>query len=216
MSVIALAGMIGSGKSSLTKKIAEHLNSDPFYESVKDNPVLDLFYKDPQKYAFLLQIYFLNTRFKSIKKALNNKNNVLDRTIYEDSLFFHVNAELGRATKTEVKVYDELLNNMLEEIDGLPKKAPDLMVYIHVDYDTMLKRIKKRGRPFEQPENDSTLEVYYKTILGHYDDWYNNYNASDKILIDGTTLDFVEHEKDLKDVLAMIDSSLALQKDLTI
>lgn len=215
MSVIALAGMIGSGKSSLTKRIAEHLNSEAYYESVQDNPVLDLFYQDPQKYAFLLQIYFLNTRFESIKKALNNKNNVLDRTIYEDSLFFHVNAELGRATDTEVKVYDELLDNMLEEIDGLPKKAPDLMVYIHVDYDTMIKRIKKRGRPFEQPENDNTLEDYYKTLLGHYDDWYNNYHASDKILIDGNTLDFVENEEDLQDVLAMIDSSLSLQKDLT-
>ena len=91
--MIVLAGTIGAGKSSLTAMLAEHLGSEAFYESVEDNEVLPLFYAEPQKYAFLLQIYFLNKRFDSIKRALSDKNNVLDRSIYEDSLLFHLNAD---------------------------------------------------------------------------------------------------------------------------
>lgn len=208
MSVIVTAGMIGVGKSTLTTMLAKELHTKPFYESVGDNPVLDLFYKDPKKYAFLLQIYFLNTRFDNIKKALSNKNNVLDRSIYEDSLFFHVNASLGRVTDTEVKVYDDLLNNMLEELQGLPKKAPDLLVYIHTDYDTTIKHIKKRGRPFEQIENDNSLEVYYKTLLDNYDKWYNDYDASPKMMIDGTTVDFVNNEFERTLVLDYIKETM--------
>ncbi len=196
MSVIVTAGMIGVGKSTLTTMLAKELHTKPFYESVGDNPVLDLFYKEPKKYAFLLQIYFLNTRFEAIKKALSNKNNVLDRSIYEDSLFFHVNAKLGRVTQTEVDVYDDLLNNMLQEIHGLPKKAPDLLVYIHTDYDTTIKHIKKRGRPFEQLSADPTLESYYKTLLDNYDTWFDNYNESEKYMIDGTRYDFVNNPLD--------------------
>lgn len=88
MAVIVLSGPIGAGKSSLTSILSKYLATDPFYESVDDNPVLPLFYENPKKYAFLLQVYFLNTRFKSIKKALSADNNVLDRSIYEDALIF--------------------------------------------------------------------------------------------------------------------------------
>lgn len=116
MAVIVLAGTIGAGKSSLTALIANRLGSEAFYESVDDNEVLPLFYAEPEKYAFLLQIYFLNKRFDSIKQALTHENNVLDRSIYEDSLLFHLNADLGRANETEVKVYDDLLQNMLQEL----------------------------------------------------------------------------------------------------
>ena len=108
MAVIVLAGTIGAGKSSLTALIENRLGSEAFYESVDDNEVLPLFYAEPEKYAFLLQIYFLNKRFDSIKQALTHENNVLDRSIYEDSLLFHLNADLGRANETEVKVYDAL------------------------------------------------------------------------------------------------------------
>lgn len=208
MAVIVLAGQIASGKSTLTKYLAERLGSKPFYESVQDNPVLPLFYKDPQKYAFLLQIYFLNTRFASIKKALMDKDNVLDRSIYEDSLFFHINAELGRATKTEVNVYDTLLDNMLEEIDGMPKKAPDLLVYIHTDYDTMMKHIRQRGREYEQPENDPSLPDYYKTLLDKYDKWYDDYDVSDKIMVDGTKIDFVHDVHAREKLLDRIQAKL--------
>lgn len=208
MSVIVLAGVIGVGKSTLTKMLSEELGTKPFYESVSDNPVLDLFYKDPEKYAFLLQIYFLNTRFRSIKKASEQANNVLDRSIFEDSLFFHVNYELGRVTKTEVAVYDDLLKNMMQEIHGLPKKVPDLLVYIKADYPTMIKRIKRRGRPFEQPEQDPTLVGYYKTLLEHYEPWYNDYSESAKMVIDGTKYDFVNNENDKRIVLDQIKSKM--------
>ena len=86
MAVIILSGTIGAGKSALTSILAKELGTKPFYESVDNNPVLPLFYKDPEKYAFLLQVFFLNTRYTSIKKALSDDNNVLDRSIYEDSL----------------------------------------------------------------------------------------------------------------------------------
>lgn len=150
MSVIVLAGTIGAGKSSLTKMIADHFKSQAFYESIDDNEVLPLFYANPEQYAFLLQIYFLNKRFASIKQAMQEDNNVLDRSIYEDSLLFHLNADLGRATATEVQVYDELLANMMEELPyAASKKHPDLLVHIRVSFSTMLERIEKRGRAYE-------------------------------------------------------------------
>lgn len=208
MTVIVLSGPIGAGKSSLTEIMAKHLNTKAFYESVDNNPVLPLYYADPKKYAFLLQIYFLNTRFHSIKKAFSENNNVLDRSIYEDSLFFHMNADMGRVTDTEVKIYDDLLENMMEELKGMPKKRPDLLVHIHVDYDTMIKRIKKRGRDYEQLSYDPGLEDYYKTLLKYYKKWYDDYNYSPKMIIDGEKLDFMEKPEDRQFVLKQIDDKL--------
>ena len=165
MSVIVLAGTIGAGKTSLSKMIAKELGSDVFYESVENNDILPLFYEDPEKYSFLLQIYFLNKRFKSIKEALAHDNNVLDRSIYEDSLLFHLNADLGRASKQEEEVYDELLKNMMEELPyASHKKQPDLLVHIKVSFETMLERIEKRNRPFEQLTFDPGLYDYYKEL----------------------------------------------------
>ncbi|WP_368251686.1 deoxynucleoside kinase [Enterococcus sp. 2201sp1_2201st1_B8_2201SCRN_220225] len=210
MSVIVLAGTIGAGKSSLTEMIANHLGSEAFYESVDNNEVLPLFYADPNKYAFLLQIYFLNKRFDSIKQALQNEDNVLDRSIYEDSLLFHLNADLGRATETEVKVYDELLANMLEELPyAAYKKHPDLLVHIKVSFETMLARIEKRGRPFEQLDYDPSLYDYYKELNSRYDAWFEAYNESPKIQINGDLLNFVEDEKAAEEVLKLIDEKLA-------
>lgn len=207
--MIVLAGTIGAGKSSLTAMLAEHLGSEAFYESVEDNEVLPLFYAEPQKYAFLLQIYFLNKRFDSIKRALSDKNNVLDRSIYEDSLLFHLNADLGRATATEVTVYDELLANMLEELPNISqKKHPDLLVHIRISFDTMLQRIAKRGRPYEQISHDPGLFAYYRELNKRYDQWYDAYDASPKIQIDGDALNFVESTQAAKVVLSHIDQAL--------
>ncbi len=207
--MIVLSGMIGAGKSSLTTILAEHLGTQAFYEQVDDNPVLPLFYADPKKYAFLLQIYFLNKRFASIKRALADDNNVLDRSIYEDSLFFHINADMGRATEQEVQVYDELLDNMMEELPyAAHKKAPDLLVHLVISYDKMLEHIKKRGRSYEQPENDSSLVGYYHNLLDRYDAWYQNYNYSPKMQINCDQLDFVDNPADRQEVLAMIDEQL--------
>lgn len=208
MTVIVLSGPIGAGKSSLTGILADHLKTKPFYESVDNNPVLPLFYKDPKKYAFLLQIFFLNTRFHSIKKALVDDNNVLDRSIYEDSLFFHMNADIGRATPIEVRTYDELLESMMLELQKMPKKHPDLLVHIKVSYPTMIKRIQKRGRSYEQLDYDPTLEDYYKRLLRYYEPWYKHYNYSPKMQIDGDKLDFMSSEKDKQEVLRLIDNKL--------
>lgn len=208
MTVLVLSGAIGAGKSSLTGLIAQRLGTEAFYESVDDNPVLPLFYEDPNKYAFLLQIYFLNTRFHSIKRALAADNNVLDRSIYEDALFFQMNADMGRANQTEVKIYKDLLANMMEEIKGMPKKNPDLLIHIDVSYETMLKRITKRGRSYEQVTTDPSLVKYYHTLLDYYEPWYQNYNYSPKIRIDGDKYDFVENEQDRVIVLDQIEAKL--------
>ncbi|MDN6065388.1 MAG: deoxynucleoside kinase, partial [Lactococcus lactis] len=172
--MIVLAGTIGAGKSSLAKALGEHLKTDVFYEAVDNNPVLDLYYQDPQKYAFLLQIYFLNKRFESIKMAYRQDNNVLDRSIFEDELFLTLNYKNGNVTKTELEIYQDLLANMLEELDGMPKKRPDLLVYIDVSFETMLSRIAQRGRSFEQIENQEGLKDYYAQVHDEYPDWYKN------------------------------------------
>ncbi|WP_281828685.1 MULTISPECIES: deoxynucleoside kinase [Lactobacillus] len=208
MTVIVLSGPIGAGKSSLTGILAKYLGTKPFYESVDDNPVLPLFYADPKKYAFLLQVYFLNTRFHSIKEALTADNNVLDRSIYEDALFFQMNADIGRATQEEVDTYYELLNNMMGELKRMPKKNPDLLVHINVSYDMMIKRIQKRGRPYEQLSYDSTLEDYYKRLLSYYKPWYEKYDHSPKMEIDGDKFDFMASEKDREIVLDQIVAKL--------
>lgn len=208
--MIVLSGTIGAGKSTLATILSKHLGTEAFYEQVDDNPVLPLFYKDPKQYAFLLQIYFLNKRFESIKQALADDNNVLDRSIYEDALFFHMNADMGRATQQEVKVYDELLANMMQELPyAAAKKAPDLLIHIDISYDTMIKRIQKRGRDYEQPEQDPSLVEYYHNLLSRYDDWYDEYDYSPKMKINGDQLDYVENEDDLKIVLNQIDTKLS-------
>lgn len=208
MAVIILSGVIGAGKSALTKILANDLGTKPFYENVEHNPVLPLFYQDPKKYAFLLQVFFLDNRYKSIKQALKDDNNVLDRSIYEDALFFQMNADIGRATKEEVDTYYELLDTMMESLKGMPKKAPDLLVHIKVSYDTMLKRIQKRGRSYEQLAYDPTLEDYYKRLLDYYKNWYAKYDKSPKMIIDGDKYDFVGNSADREHVLDQIKAKM--------
>lgn len=207
--MIVLAGTIGAGKTSLTKLLSQHLNSQPFFESVDDNPILPLFYKNPQKYGFLLQIYFLNRRLDEIKGSFDNDLNVLDRSIFEDSLLFKLNADLGRATQTESNIYTSLLNNMMEELpDEQHQKAPNLLIHIQVSFDTMLDRIKKRGRSFEQIDKDPSLYNYYKELNERYQKWYDQYGLSPKMVIDGDKYDFVEDDQAASDVLRQIDQKL--------
>ena len=152
--LLVVGGMIGLGKSSVAKILGEHFQSDVFYESVDDNPLLPLFYSESEeeiqrkRYPFLLQLYFLNTRFKSIKEALVNDNNVLDRSIYEDWYFAKKNMELGRISQLEMDIYENLLNNMMEELESLPKKAPDIMIYLKGSFETVMNRIKSKRKRF--------------------------------------------------------------------
>ena len=113
--------MIGVGKTTYTYRLAEELGTQPFFEPVEENPILDKYYEDPDKYGFALQIYFLNKRFKMIKAAYHDDNNILDRSIYEDALFTYINTLKGSISEQEYDIYLELLDNMMEEIQGLPK-----------------------------------------------------------------------------------------------
>lgn len=210
--VITIAGFIGGGKSSLAKILSEHLNSEAFYESVDDNPILPLFYTASKeeislnRYPFLLQLWFLNTRFKSIKRALVDKNNVLDRSIYEDLYFCQVNYELGRISELEFEIYKSLLNNMLEELDELPKKAPDLMIYLKGNFETFLSRIVGRGREYELDEE--LYDYYYKLWQG-YDNWIQEYyTLSEIVVIDIDKYDYVNNQEDKKEVLKLITDAL--------
>ena len=208
--MIALAGTIGAGKTSLTQLLADHLNSRAFYESVDDNKILPLFYKNPKKYGFLLQIYFLNKRIDEIKDSYDNDLNVLDRSIFEDALLFKLNADMGRATQTESDIYSSLLANMMEELPEQPhQKAPDLLITILVYFETMLKRIENRGRSYEQIANDPSLYSYYQNLNNRYRDWYAQYDESPKMLIDGDKYDFVEDPTAAQEVLKMVDRKLA-------
>ena len=218
--MITLAGPIGAGKTTLTRLLASQLHTQAFEEPVGNNPILPLFYKGNEevakekangnteatnRYVFLLQIYYLNQRFDLIKKALKDDNNVLDRSIYEDDLFMRMNTELGNATEQEYKVYTHLLNNMMQELPyAAHKKGPDLMVYIHLDYPTMIKHIETRDRPYEQITQDPSLVNYYHTLLTEYDGWVQNYDKSPLMTIDAAKYDFVNNIEDTKHVLGLI------------
>ena len=210
--LLVVGGMIGLGKSSVAKILGEHFNSDVFYESVDDNPLLPLFYSESEeeiqrkRYPFLLQLYFLNTIFKSIKEALVNDNNVLDRSIYEDWYFAKKNMELGRISELEMNIYENLLNNMMEELESLPKKAPDIMIYLKGSFETVINRINLRGREFEI---DDSLKEYYHFLWEEYDNWVNNYyNASEVLVIDMNVMDVVNNEDDKKKLIEMVENKL--------
>ena len=220
MSVIVIGGMIGAGKTSVAKLLGEELGSQVFFEEVDNNPLLELFYtadeqeEQEKRYPFLLQLTFLSSRFRSIKSALVDKNNVLDRSIYEDWYFTKVNHQLGRISELEFKIYEELLNNMMDELDELPKKAPDLMVYLHGSFEEIVRRIGTRGRDFEQ---DDSLMAYYKELWEGYDDWVDNhYDASQVLKINIDQYDVVHNEDDAKEVVELVREALAVRDNLLI
>ncbi|MDK2780461.1 MAG: hypothetical protein PWP61_758 [Trichococcus sp.] len=203
-----MAGMIGAGKSTYTEMISRRLGTEAFFESVDYNPILDKFYDNPQKWAFSLQIYFLNTRFRSIKAALTDDNNVLDRSIYEDALFTRVNHLQGNISKEEMDIYNDLLANMMEELEGMPKKAPDLLIYLDGSFEKILEHIRKRGREFEQIEDDPELLAYYELLYNNYEQWFQEYDQSAKIKIDIDAFDIVNNLGDEENVMAIIEAAL--------
>lgn len=215
MTVIVTGGMIGLGKTSVAELLGKELGSEVFYESVENNPILPLFYTasdeeiQEKRYPFLLQLYFLQTRFESIKQAYKENNNVLDRSIYEDWYFAKVNHDLGRISDLEFQVYEGLLNEMMKEIDDLPyKKAPDLMVYLKASFETVMFRIGLRGRDFEQ---DQGLVDYYRTLWEGYDEWVqHHYNASEVLIVDMDKTDVVNSPADAERVVQEVKVRLGL------
>lgn len=210
--VIVIGGMIGLGKSSVAKILGEHFGTDVFYEKVEGNRVLEKFYTaspeeaEAKRYPFLLQLEFLSSRFKSIKEALVNQNNVLDRSIYEDAYFMEINWRLGRISDLEKDLYTELLDNMLEELDELPKKSPDLMVYLKGSFETVMYRINKRDRGCEQ---DPELIEYFRVLWESYDEWISkHYNASEVLVIDMDIFDVVGSEEDREIICKVVENRL--------
>ena len=213
MAILVIGGMIGAGKTSVAELLGGSLGTEVFYENVEDNEILPLFYTASEeeqrvkRYPFLLQLEFLNSRFKSIKEALHNQNNVLDRSIYEDWYFAKVNTELGRISETEFNIYEKLLNNMMEELQELPKKSPDLMIYLQGSFETILYRIGLRGRDFEQ---DQGLLDYYRALWKGYDNWVaKHYDASEVLIINIDKIDVVNNPADAYTVVTMVKDKLA-------
>ncbi len=142
-----------------------------------------------------------------IKKALSDDNNVLDRSIYEDALFTKENNAEGNISDTELGVYLTLLDNMMNDLKQLPKKAPDLLVYAETDFNTILYRIKKRGRDYEQFDNNPELESYYYKMWTAYRKWFDEYDVSPKIKVDLQKYD-LENPQNVQLVLDQIDQAL--------
>lgn len=210
--MIVIGGMIGLGKTTVAKILGRAFGSEVFYESVQGNKILPLFYESTpeeiqaKRYPFLLQLWFLNTRFHSIKEALYNDNNVLDRSIYEDWYFARKNMELGRISPMEMEIYEGLLNNMMEELEGCPKKNPDLMVYLKGSFETVINRIQMRGRSFELGQDKID---YYHFLWEGYDDWVKNfYKASDIIVVDMDKTDVVAHPEEQEKLIEQVKAKL--------
>ncbi|MFC0023778.1 deoxynucleoside kinase [Neobacillus cucumis] len=217
---IVIGGMIGLGKTSVADTLNAHfknkgIESKVFYEAVDDNPILPLYYEltpeelDARRIPFLLQLFFLNKRFKTVKECMNwcePVYTIQDRSIYEDWYFAYVNKNLGRISDLEFKIYEDLVDNMMEELNELPKKAPDLMVYLKGSFDTVIDRIMARGRSFEiNPE----LKEYYFEVWKGYDEWVmNQYAASEVLVIDMDNTDVVKNNADAIMVCNAVEEKL--------
>lgn len=213
--MILMAGMIGTGKTTFAELISESLGGQVYYESVGDNPILPDYYVNPKRWAFPLQIYFLNTRFKTIRQAISDQNHVLDRSLYEDLIFAELNYEAGNMTKLEFETYVDLLETLMNETSASPKQRPDLLIYLDSDLDTALSRIKYRGRDYEQIENHPELLEYYQTLHGKYKEWIKNYTKTPVLIIESKKYD-VHNKADAEKVLALVKEKLISLEPVTV
>ena len=196
---VNIAGVVGVGKSSLTNLIWDKWKFVPFREPVFDNPLLDKFYYDKKRYAFPLQVFFLNKRFEMCKKSLEYGSSVMDRSIIEDTIFAKMLRDSGDMDPYEYQIYRELFNNMMEHV-----VQPDLMVYLKVQPEEAVRRIRKRGREYEV-KNDTD---YWYTLSQNYNEFFYDYNWSKLLTIDCDDLDFVNNQNDQDYILDQIDGAL--------
>lgn len=208
--MITMAGMIGVGKTTYTNYMAGMFNAEPLFEEVSENPILDAYYSEPTKYAFSLQIYFLNQRIKSIKRGMRLDRAILDRSIYEDALFTQVNNMNGNISDVEWNLYQDLLANMMDDIRIISENTnqqPELLVYLTGPFDMILEKIKRRGRSYEQVDGRPDLLAYYQQLYTMYGEWYENYDKSAKMSIDVSQYDIIDSESDRQTVAKLIQDT---------
>ncbi len=197
---IALAGNIGAGKSSLTGLLSKHFKWEAYYESVDDNPYLPDFYEDMRRWSFNLQIYFLSSRFRSMKRMLGvERNFIQDRTIYEDVEIFAKNLyEMGLMSERDFANYQSLFTEMSEYL-----RPPDLLIYLRAEVPTLVKQIQQRGRAYE-----NTIRIdYLESLNGLYEGWIDRY-PYEKLIIETDNLDFVNNKEHLGQVISLIEKRL--------
>lgn len=198
---IAIAGNIGSGKTTLTSLLAKHFKWEPNYESVDDNPYLHSFYEDMRRWSFNLQIYFLNSRFRQIVTIRESGKNVIqDRTIYEDAHIFAPNLhEMNLMTARDFDNYRSLFELMVSFI-----QPPDLLIYLRATVPTLVKQIQKRGRDYEE----SIRLDYLKSLNQRYDTWMNGYQEGKKLIVNVDDLNFADKPEDLGVIIDKINAEL--------
>jgi deoxyadenosine/deoxycytidine kinase len=198
---VAVAGNIGSGKSSLTRMLSEHYGWKSFYESVEDNPYLSDFYENMERWSFNLQVYFLSKRFNDHKRIVDGAESVIqDRSIYEDAEIFARNLHLiGKMDKRDYTNYVELYKVMMQYL-----KPPDLLIYLDARIETLLKQIARRGRDYEQ----SIPRTYLEQLSAHYRDWIGRYTLGELLVIPSDEVDFVHERGDFNRMLMLIQGKL--------
>jgi len=198
---IAVAGNIGSGKTTLTELLSKHYKWEANFEDVDDNPYLNDFYEDMQRWSFNLQIYFLNSRFNQILEIRKQGNTVIqDRTIYEDAYIFAPNLHsMGLMSTRDFENYFTLFNLMSSLV-----QPPDLLIYLRASVPTLVHQIQKRGRKYE----DSIRLDYLKRLNERYEAWIASYNMGRMMVIDVDSIKFPESTEDLSKVIDKIDAEL--------
>lgn len=197
---IVIDAVVGAGKTSYMEMLSEEMKIPCFQEPVQENSLLDKFYYDRKRYAFPLQIYFLNRRFEMLKQASESgEPSLMDRSIYGDMIFAKMLYEKGDMEKDEFILYRDLLTNMLDHVE-----APKLMIYLKIDTDSAIERIKKRGRDYEQiVERD-----YWENLNKEYEDYFSNYTLSPLLVIEAAKYDIVGNLKDREKVLQIIREAM--------
>jgi len=198
---VAVAGNIGSGKSSLTRLLSSERGWIPMFESVEDNPYLSDFYTDMRRWSFQLQVYFLSNRFRSHKSITEGgRSVVLDRVIYEDAEIFARNLfEIGNMEERDYRNYVALYDVMTEYLH-----PPDLLIYLRANVDTLMRQIAQRGRDFEQ----SIKREYLEQLNRHYEAWIQRYTKGKLLVVESDNLDFVNNREDLDRVIRLVEKGL--------